>query len=393
MTGIYFHIPFCAKKCPYCDFFSVSYHRETAEAYVGAILRNLAAYGIEDPVDSIYFGGGTPSLLSASQIEHILSECAKRFHLKSPEITLEFNPSGQREAYLRELRSIGVNRLSIGTQSFSDVQLQLLGRTHSAVNGKNAVFSAYSAGFDNISCDLMLACPHQTEAVLNETLAELVQLPITHVSAYLLQVEEGTPLSRNEALLAACPDADGSADRYLQTVKTLEASGFLQYEVSSFAKPGFESRHNLKYWQCEPYLGIGAGAHSCIGNRRFYVPEDVEGFCTAEVQAEETISEDAGNPEERLMLALRLRKGVPETALSPAGRNKIPRLIQAGYLKQCCSFHHSSFAALAKQNPHCGQQGMEPAGLNCSPAGAPRRIALTAEGFAVSNAVIAELLA
>lgn len=357
MTGIYFHIPFCAKKCPYCDFFSVPYRKETAEAYVGAILRNLAAYQIEDAVDSIYFGGGTPSLLQASQVGSILEECAKRFSLKNPEITLEYNPTGNRNTYLHDLRSAGVNRLSIGTQSFSDAQLQLLGRTHSAGNGQNAVLSAHAAGFENISCDLMLACPHQTEKILAETLETLVQLPITHVSAYLLQVEEGTPLSRNETLLAACPDADGSADRYLQAVRTLGSSGFLQYEVSSFAKQGFESRHNLKYWLCEPYLGIGAGAHSCIGSRRFCVPEDIEAFCSAPKQTEETIAEDAGNPEERLMLALRLRRGVPEEALSPAGKKKTPLLIQAGYL--------------------CRNE---------------KSIALTAEGFAVSNAVIAELL-
>lgn len=357
MTGIYFHIPFCAKKCPYCDFFSVSYRKETAEAYVGAILRNLAAYHVEEAVDSIYFGGGTPSLLTISEIETILDECAKRLHLVDPEITLEFNPTGNRDVYLHELRSAGVNRLSIGTQSFSDTQLRNLGRTHTADAGKHAVMAAYAAGFENISCDLMLACPEQTEEVLAGTITALTQLPVTHVSAYLLQVEEGTPLSRNAALLAQCPDEDGAADLYLQAVAGLEAAGLKQYEVSSFAKPGCESRHNLKYWQCEPYLGIGAGAHSCFGGRRFFVPKDVTAFCKAEVQPEELLSDNACTPEERLMLALRLRKGVPVSALSEAAQKKIPLFRKTGYLRQ-----------------------------------SGETIALTPEGFAVSNAVIAELL-
>lgn len=357
MTGIYLHIPFCAKKCPYCDFFSVPYHKETAEVYVGAILRNLEAYHVADTVDTIYFGGGTPSLLSVNQIYRILEGCANYLHLdENPEITLEFNPTGKRSAYLHELKSIGVNRLSIGTQSFSD-DLCHLGRTHKAEDGKNAVLSAYAAGFTNISCDLMLACPEQTESVLRKTLDELVQLPVTHVSAYLLQVEEGTPLSQNDELLSLCPDEDGAADLYLQAVHTLEAAGLHQYEVSSFARTGYESRHNLKYWLCESYLGIGAGAHSCYNARRFSVPKDITTFCIAKKQPELLLSEHPCDAEERLMLALRLTRGVPKSQLSQSARNKLPLFIKAGYLRK--------------------QDG---------------RISLTPEGFAVSNIVIAELL-
>lgn len=359
MTGIYFHIPFCARKCPYCDFFSDAYHKQTTEAYVGAILRNITAYPISDTVDTLYFGGGTPSLLSVRQIADILDACHRQFHMaQDVEITLEFNPTGERSAYLHNLHTIGVNRLSIGTQSFSDTQLQNLGRTHSAADGQRTVLAAQTAGFTNISCDLMLACPGQTETVLAETLCTLTALPITHVSAYLLQVEEGTPLSRNTALLAQCPDEDDSADRYLQTVRTLAQAGFVQYEVSSFAKPGYESRHNLKYWLCEPYLGIGAGAHSCFDGRRFYVPKDIAAFCKRPVQEEVLISQTACDAEERLMLGLRLSHGVDVTQLSRSAQNQLPRLQQAGYI------HEPS----------------------------PNHIALTAKGFAVSNAVIACLL-
>lgn len=359
MTGIYFHIPFCARKCPYCDFFSVPYQRETADAYVGAILRNLRAYRIADTVDSIYFGGGTPSLLTPSQIGTILSACAQTACLSpDTEITLEYNPTGRRDAYLRDLRRAGVNRLSIGTQSFSDAQLRLLGRTHTAEDNRRAVMAAADAGFANISCDLMLAVPEQTSESLDRTIGELVRLPITHVSAYMLQVEEGTPLSRNAQLLSRCPDDDQTADLYLQAVRTLEAAGLAQYEISSFSRRGYESVHNCKYWNCEPYLGIGAGAHSCFDGRRFSVPGEIGAFLQAPRQREVILSESPCDREERLMLALRLTQGVPETALSGNAVRRLPPLLQAGYVR------------------NIGEG----------------RISLTPEGFAVSNAVIAELI-
>ncbi|MBR3629904.1 MAG: radical SAM family heme chaperone HemW [Oscillospiraceae bacterium] len=390
MTGLYFHIPFCARKCPYCDFYSVPFHKETVSRYVGAILRNITAHPITDKIDTVYFGGGTPSLLSPAQIGEILDACTGAYTLaEDTEITLEFNPTGRRDDYLKALRSAGVNRLSIGTQSFSDAQLRLLGRTHSAQDGLHAVEAAQTAGFVNISCDLMLATPEQSEEVLAQTLDVLAALPITHVSAYMLQIEEGTPLSQDTALLSRCPDDDATADRYLQAVHALAAAGFRQYEVSSFAKPGFKSRHNLKYWRCEPYLGIGAGAHSCCGESpltgasqcaangakvggepplagaaqcaagitRFCVPKDVQAFLDADRQPEELLDAHPLEREERLMLALRLTDGVPASALSDAARKQIPALLHAGYLR------------------------LNGAG-----------IALTPKGFAVSNAVIAALI-
>ena len=359
MTGIYLHIPFCAKKCPYCDFYSVPYRKDLMERYIGAILRNIAAYEITEPVDSIYFGGGTPSLLSPAQVSAVLDACAKHFPVtENAEITLEFNPTGKRDDYLKELRKIGVNRLSIGTQSFSDGQLRLLGRTHTADDNRRTVFAAHNAGFDNISCDLMLAVPDQTEALLAETLDALPDLPITHISAYMLQIEEGTPLSRNTDLLSRCPDDDETADRYLQAVSALEAAGLHQYEVSSFARDGRRSVHNLKYWQCEPYLGIGAGAHSCFAGKRFCVPKDLELFSTSPQQPVEILDSAPLSREERLMLRLRLTDGAEESMLTDTAKRRIPALLQAGYLRRT-------------------EQGC---------------IALTPKGFAVSNAVIAELL-
>lgn len=356
MTGLYLHIPFCARKCPYCAFFSVPYRKGTVAAYTEAVKRNIAACGLTDRVDTVYFGGGTPSLLTAAQVSDILNTCAKYLHLApEPEITLEYDPTGSRETYLRDLYAAGVDRLSIGTQSFSDRQLKLLGRTHTAQQGREAVLTAYAAGFRNISCDLMLAVPEQTAELLAETLQTLTELPVVHVSAYLLQVEEGTVLAGDAALLARCPDEDTAADLYLQTVHTLESAGLHQYEVSSFAREGFESRHNLKYWRCEPYFGIGAGAHACCFGKRSCVPEDIAAFLEAERQPEQLLSASPCDPEERLMLGLRLTEGVPSERLP--GKQKIPALQKAGYLRE--------------------RNG---------------KIALTPEGFAVSNAVITELL-
>lgn len=369
MTGIYIHVPFCAKKCIYCDFFSVNYQKHLVADYVSAVIRNLQAYAVQDSVDSIYFGGGTPSLLSAGQIAEILNACAKYCRIsQDPEITLEYNPSGQRAQYLHDLHQAGINRLSIGTQSFSDPELKILSRTHSGQDNIRTVMTAYQQGFTNISCDLILAIPEQTPEILSQSLEILVNLPVTHCSAYLLQIEEETALARNPALLAQLPDDDTAIDLYLQTVRTLGQAGFAQYEISSFAKPGYKSRHNLKYWRCEPYLGIGAGAHSCYEGKRFYVPEDITGFCENPVQAVRVISEIVCDPEERIMLGLRTTDGIPEELLiknNPDNLNnlknlkiKISRLEHAGYLIR-------------------------------TPDG---RIVLTPEGFAVSNSVIAELL-
>ncbi|MDE6729654.1 MAG: radical SAM family heme chaperone HemW, partial [Oscillospiraceae bacterium] len=360
MTGIYIHVPFCAGKCIYCDFFSVKYQKRLVTDYVSAVIRNLQAYAIQDPVDTIYFGGGTPSLLSASQIAKILDACAKYCHIsENPEITLEYNPSGNRGQYLHDLHHAGINRLSVGTQSFSDPELKILSRTHTALDNIRTVLTAYEQGFTNISCDLILAIPDQTPEILAQSLEILVNLPITHCSAYLLQVEEETALARNPDLLARLPDDDTAIDLYLQAIRTLQQAGLAQYEISSFAKPSYQSRHNLKYWHCEDYLGIGAGAHSCYQGKRFSVPENIPEFCDLPRQETRIISETACNPEEIIMLALRTTDGISEKFINfnnPQAKSKIPLLIQSGYL-------------IRKANGN---------------------IALTPEGFAVSNAVITE---
>ena len=249
-AGLYVHVPFCAVKCPYCDFYSNPYRRERAEAYAARVAENIAAYPAELSVDTVYFGGGTPSILPPPLLGQMLHAARRRFSLAADtEITLEVNPLTATPAALDAWRGLGVNRLSFGMQSAVDAELYRLGRRHTAAQGIAAVDRAAAAGFQNISCDLMLGTPGQTGESLAQSLAVYAQLPIAHVSAYLLSIESGTPFD-TEAMRSQVPDGDAAALLYVQMAECLEQQGFRQYEISNFARPGFESRHNLKYWQC-----------------------------------------------------------------------------------------------------------------------------------------------
>lgn len=333
--GIYIHVPFCGKKCDYCDFYSVSYLKSTAEEYVKAVIRNIRNYSDKARmVDTVYFGGGTPSLLTSVQIEAVLSELRESFTLdENAEITLEANPNTVTEQKLSELRKSGINRLSFGVQSFIDEELKLLGRTHSAERAVQAVTDAHSAGFENISCDLMIALPKQTAESLEFSINKLAKLPVQHISAYILKIEDGTPFCIN-GIAESCPDEDESAELYLKMVQLLESHGFIQYEVSNFAKPGFESRHNCRYWKCLDYIGIGPSAHSCYGGKRFAVPRDIRSFIESNIQPAYITDEAPCGFEERSMLRLRLKEGLDlnETGSHRASiEKKIPHLIKAGY--------------------------------------------------------------
>ncbi len=350
MKGLYIHVPFCLRKCPYCDFYSVGYDESLAERYARAVIRNIRAYGGE--FDSVYFGGGTP-ILMADRIGEIL--CAVGF-TQNAEITVECNPCEMTEEALETLLDAGVNRLSVGVQSLDNRVLAALGRRHDASTAENAILAAKKAGFGNISADIMLATPRQTADSLKSTLERLAELPLTHISAYMLKIEPNTPFGKDTPEL---PDEDETADMYLQTVRALSEHGFGQYEISNFAKEGFECRHNLKYWRREEYLGIGAAAHSLYKGRRFYIERGVEDFISAERQrelAEGELPDDREIYEERVMLGLRLAEGISEELYKPLlkGLERIPEKYY---------------------------------GIN------DERLALTAEGFAVSNTIISMLLA
>lgn len=357
-AGLYLHIPFCLRKCPYCNFYSIPMQPELLEQYTSAVCRNLMAYADKNvTIDTVYFGGGTPSLLLPAHIQRILSAAASAFHLAGDtEITLEANPATVSRTALGHLHDCGVNRLSLGVQSLDAQQLKRLGRLHTAEDAIQTVEDAVSAGFANISCDLMLALPEQTTQELAQTIRRLTALPITHISAYLLKVESGTPFAVQQ-VAERCPDGDTSADFYLQTVEALAKAGFAQYEISNFAKAGFESRHNCKYWRCEPYLGIGPSAHSCWNGTRFFVPSALSDFLEAPVQPTELEDENPCTMEEKLMLGLRLTEGVPADWIDASHDALVQQLCRVGYL---CRFEN--------------------------------RIAMTPQGFLVSNSILSELL-
>ena len=310
-TGIYIHVPFCGKKCSYCDFYSVCYSGQQAELYVQAVVRNLRHYGEKSlTADTVYFGGGTPSLLSGEQISRIMAAIRENFALSGDaEVTLEANPVTLSPRRIEELLSAGVNRLSIGVQSMNDAELRYLGRLHSAERAEKAVLDAFETGFRNISCDLMLALPGQSEELLKQSIDRLCDLPIQHVSAYILKVEEGTPFDCDE-VRSALPDEEKVSQLYLLAVSELDRHGYQQYEVSNFSIPGYESRHNCKYWRCEPYYGIGPAAHSCHDGKRFAVPPDLDAFTNAALQPETVTEPDAETDSERIMLMLRLQDGI-----------------------------------------------------------------------------------
>jgi len=333
--GIYIHVPFCGRKCAYCDFYSVNWSKSAAVDYTAAVLRNIRHYGDKArTVDTVYFGGGTPSLLTAEQISSIISEIRSCFALEeSAEITLEANPCTLSAEKLAELRKIGINRLSIGVQSMIDRELKILGRMHTAERAEQAVLEVARAGFDNISCDLMIALPDQKPEDMRFSIDRLAALPIQHISAYILKTENGTPFDCAE-IRDRLPDEDSTAELYLDMVELLEKQGFMQYEVSNFAKEGFESRHNTRYWKCLDYLGIGPAAHSCYEGKRFAVERDLSAFIAADVQQVTVTDESPCGFEEFAMLRLRLKEGlilddVPEHRAELL--KKLPPLLKEGY--------------------------------------------------------------
>lgn len=336
LLGIYIHVPFCVRKCRYCDFYSVSCSLDRIDKYVDAVCRNIRRYcDISRTVDTVYFGGGTPSLLSDEQIKRILSVIGESFSLdKNAEITLEANPTTVDITKLKKLRNTGINRLSIGVQSMIDKELEFLGRLHDANTAVKAVTDAAEVGFENISCDLMISLPGQTIESLKYSIEGMAKLPIQHISAYILKIESGTPFD-SEEIRDMLPDDDESADLYLAMVDMLRSHGFGQYEISNFAKEGYESRHNCRYWRCEDYLGIGPAAHSCYNGKRFAVERDLEKFILSDRQPVYITDEHPCGFEERVMLALRLREGfdLRETGDKRASiEKKLPSLISSGYI-------------------------------------------------------------
>ena len=332
--GIYIHIPFCAKKCNYCDFYSAFYNEDTLNTYMLALKKEIEKWGgkINRPIDTVYIGGGTPSLLGNKVIE--LADCIKsNFTVcENAEFTAEVNPSSSGE-FLSFAKMAGVNRLSIGVQSGCDETLKTLGRTHTAQEAAFTVKTARDLGFNNISLDLMIALPNSNIDTLKKDIDFILSLNPEHVSSYILKIEKNT-VFYNKYDTLNLPDDDAAAEQYLYMCNALEHNGYEHYEISNFAKNDFESRHNMKYWTEHDYLGIGPAAHSCVDGKRFYYPRDLKAFIKMPTIINDGIS---GDKSERLMLGLRLSSGVDLSQIygeiTTNLKNKITLLEKAGYIK------------------------------------------------------------
>ena len=271
--GIYLHIPFCEKKCSYCDFYSITGNKELISKYIKALKKEIKLYAKElslKEVRTIYFGGGTPSLLTPHMLEEIMTVIKQNFQLhEGIEVTLESNPSSLNSNKLSEYNKLGINRLSIGVQSFSNDELKMLGRLHNAVNAREIISKASSI-YDNFNLDFIFALPGQNLAQWRRHLQTALEYTPPHLSIYNLQIEEGTPLKEridNGQLIPLNDEID--AEMYKLTRQILHDAGYNQYEISNFAKTGYQSQHNLLYWKLKPYIGLGPAAHSFTGEYRY----------------------------------------------------------------------------------------------------------------------------
>jgi len=341
--GLYLHIPFCRARCTYCDFNTYTGLEHLYEPYVDALVQEvkLLASAFPCPVETLFLGGGTPTALPLELLRQVLSSCFDAFAVQEgAEITSEANPGTVSPAYLQDLRRLGVNRLSLGAQSFDRGELAMLGRIHSAEEVALTVRQARAAGFDNLNLDLIYGLPGQTLRSWERTLERALALAPEHISLYCLTLEEGTPL-RDRVLQGQlpAPDPDLAADMYELAGDRLEAEGYQQYEISNWSRPGCECAHNLIYWRNRPYLGAGAGAHSSSGGRRWWnvrpVPTYIERVTKGSpspwpspaAEGGEVIHRDL-EMGETMMLGLRLtREGVAEADF----RQRFGRSLEATY--------------------------------------------------------------
>ncbi len=364
-TGIYIHVPFCRSKCAYCSFISGTWDESLAERYWRAVVSEIEATGrssrAKDTVDSIYIGGGTPTLIPAQHIAAILESCRCKFDVVADvELSIEANPGTLTGEKLRSYRSLGINRVSLGAQSFSDDELAVIGRIHSAKEIGMACAQLRGCGIDNLNLDLILGLPGQTAEQWMANLQSAVTLSPAHISIYILELDEKVPLFHSLAA-GRChlPDEEQVADWYLQAIEFLADHGLPQYEISNFARPGCECRHNLKYWLREPVLGFGLAAHSYDGTSRYANLGDLSEYLYAAengrspTQWRESL-DSIRELEETIFLGLRLRKGL--------NWEQVRRNIDASRVETCeASFREMTAIGLLEwEQPHVRltQRGM-----------------------------------
>ncbi|MBR3705184.1 MAG: radical SAM family heme chaperone HemW [Oscillospiraceae bacterium] len=368
--GLYIHIPFCKSKCLYCDFYSLPRSEEMMDRYTAALMKHLqelAPHAAANRVDTVYFGGGTPSYLGVKRLKALLWCIRKYYHVeKGAEITLEANPESLGEARIvRALRRAGFNRISLGVQSANNEELYAVGRIHTFEQVERAVAAVRKGRIKNLSLDLIYGLPGQTMESWQKTVETVTALAPEHLSCYGLKIEEGTPLYAMQDGLSLADD-DQQADMYLWTAEYLRKKGFEHYEISNFAKDGHVSRHNMKYWMLEEYMGFGPGAHSDVGGVRYSYVRDLASYCTCvESGAGELVDEQEriaprDRDTEYIMLGLRTAQGIDKTTFE--NRFRLPFAPIEAVLE---SFRKSGHAVNENGRWH-----------------------LTAEGFLISNTII-----
>ena len=371
--GLYLHIPFCRSKCDYCDFYSLAGQDERMDDYQTALLLHIGESGPlakKSVVNSIYIGGGTPTWYGEKRLLELLSAVKKKFNIsKGVEVTVEANPDSVDFRMLLRLRRAGVNRISMGMQSGCDAELCSVHRPHTYQQVVDAVAAVRKAKIKNLNLDLIYGLPGQTEESWHETVERALALEPEHLSCYGLMVEEGTPLAQRVERGERLPDEDMQATLYLWTVERLARAGYAQYEISNFAKPDCQSRHNLKYWMGRPYMGLGAAAHSDFGGCRYAFVSSVDGYVKGVLEGSELLSESDMIPQrergsEYLMLRLRTVYGIEEWE----------------YRRE----YYMNFDPIAAKLAEYEQRGW----AECT----GRRWHFTPEGFLLSNRLIGELL-
>ena len=367
--GIYVHLPFCLKKCLYCDFCSFPNPEEGIyEAYTSRLLESISAASAvcsEYEVDTVYLGGGTPTLLPIACHQKLIKGIYNAFDVSpTAEISAECNPATADLGYLRELRNLGVNRLSIGLQSVHERELRALGRAHSYGDFLDTYSNARTAGFKNISADLMYGIPEQTAASFRESLTALAGLSPEHISSYCLKIEKGTPFYETKDSLSL-PDEDTEYEMYCSMSEILGLYGYEKYEISNFAKKDRHSRHNTRYWQGKEYLGFGVAAHSFFQNERFGNSRDMRAFLRGEsIECERSAIGERDELSEYIMLSMRLSRGIE--------LSEFKKRFGVDFFQ----FYDKAEALL--KTGHLATDG--------------KRIFFTDKGFFVSNTVLADML-
>ena len=373
MAGLYIHIPFCRQRCSYCAFYSSTLYN-IQQKYVDALCKEITLrkeYAGNQPIGTIYLGGGTPSTLTMEQLESIFGTIYSHYPIApNPEVTIECNPDDLTPEFLTALRRMPVNRISMGIQSFNDAQLKRLGRRHDAAKARQAVANARAAGYDNISIDLMFALPGSSKTQWQETLDTAIALHPDHISAYNLMYEEGTPLHRAlERGDFQELSEEENLEQFRMLIDSMKSAGYRHYEISNFALPGRESRHNSSYWNDTPYIGCGAAAHSYNGNSREWNIADIKAYIEGmesgcrDYEIENLTEEESYN--DTILTRLRTADGIPLQWMKEKFNDKLN-----GYMLRTAE-KEIALGNLKEENGH---------------------LSLTEKGIFISDAVIREVI-